>query len=439
MRDNRRWGYQLVAMAMCCSLLACNSSDRAGAGGGGQGGSAEVGGSGGRGAAGNSGAGGVAGAGTANGGGGGAGGRAGSGAGGRGGSGGWGASAGNGGGGAAGAAGAGGTPAVACPLCNVTTQSLPLSGAKHLVVDPQRKVLYVTTAADPMYADALLVIDPVSLAVLASVPLPTQPNVLGLSADGSRLWVGIDGAYAIRSVDLSTGTPVPGAQYLLPHASNGAINQTVGSLTLLAGGAGSLMLTLHSGSQFNGVLVLDEGVARAAQVYLPATRLAAGAGDTVFGFNDQSSSFEFFVFTVGAAGFTSKTYQNLVSGFNNQLVYSASDQRVYANSGSVVNVADPAMPVRTPGFTSFGPLALVSSTRHAVMLQLPAVGGNPATLALLDTGLFTTVSSAKVTAVTESTGWDVGVAGTDRVAFLVSDSINRLPVRLVVAKTGDLR
>ena len=81
----------------------------------------------------------------------------------------------------------------------------------------------------------------------------------------------------------------------------------------------------------------------------------------------------------------------------------------------------------------------MSGTRHAVMLQLPAVGGNPATLALLDTGLFTTVSSAKVTAVTESTGWDVGVAGTDRVAFLVSDSINRLPVRLVVAKTGDLR
>jgi hypothetical protein len=36
--------------------------------------------------------------------------------------------------------------------------------------------------------------------------------VLALSDDGSRLWVGVDGYYAIRKVELGSGAPVLGNQ-----------------------------------------------------------------------------------------------------------------------------------------------------------------------------------------------------------------------------------
>lgn len=330
------------------------------------------------------------------------------------------------------AGGAGG----ACPLCSVVVATLPLAGAQHMVVDPQRKLLYVTTGTDPNYPNALVVIDPAMMSVVKSVSLPTQPNVLGLSPDGSRLWLGIDGASAIQSVDLSTGTPVPGAQYVLPHAMYALANQTVGALTFLDGRAGSLMVTLYAGREFDGVVVLDEGIPRATPVYLAASRLAAGMGNIVYGYNDQSTGYDFYVFTVDASGFTSTTYQNLVSGFNSPLLYSARDLRVYAGSGSVVNVADPTMPIRTPGFRIFGSFALAPAAARAVMLQ-PASGG--ASLSLLDTSLFTAVSTAVMPAIPQQTLWDLGAVQSNLVAFLASDTIRNLPTELVVVKTGELR
>jgi hypothetical protein len=107
-------------------------------------------------------------------------------------------------------------------------------------------------------------------------------------------------------------------------------------------------------------------------------------------------------------------------------------------SGNVVNVTDPANPIRTPGFTTFGPLALLPGSLRALMLQGPPAGGG-VSLLLLDTSLFITRSSAVWPSVREETVWDLGVVGTDTVAFLASDSIQNLPVRLIVVKTALLQ
>ena len=196
-----------------------------------------------------------------------------------------------------------------------------------------------------------------------------RPERDGLSPDGSRLWVGVDGAFAIRSVDLSSGNPVAGAQYVLPHAINSYVNQTVGAMTFVGGSSTSLMVTLFANREFDGAVVLDDGVSRGTPAHVYATRIAAGPGNVVFGFDDQSSGFEFDVFTVTPSGFTSTIFNNVVSDFNNDLVYSAPDERVYANSGDVVNVSDPANPIRTPGFGTFGSLALVPGASRAPTLQ----------------------------------------------------------------------
>jgi len=209
-------------------------------------------------------------------------------------------------------------------------------------------------------------------------------------------------------------------------------------MTFVGGSATSLMLTLFANRAFDGLVVLDNGVPRGAAVYSSVSRLAAGMGDVVFGFNDTNTGFEFYVFTLNATGFSSTNYQNLVSGFNNDLIYSVSDRRIYAKSGDVVNVTDPAAPIRTPGFSTFGSMALLPGATRALMLQGPGANSS-VSLLLLDTSLFITRSSALWPSVTEATTWDLGVVGTDTVAFLVSDSLKNLPTRLIVVKTGVLQ
>ena len=344
--------------------------------------------------------------------------------------------AGLGGAGAGGGAGGGGA---GCPPCPDSPSSLPLAGAKHLLVDSFRRRLYVTVGGnDPTYPNSLLVVDPDTIAVTAAIPLGIEPNVMGLSPDGSRLWVGVDGAFVIRSVDLSSGSPVPGAQYVLPHATNSYVDQTVGAMTFVGGSSTSVMVTLFANREFDGAVVLDDGVPRGTPSHVPASRIAAGPGNVVFGFDDQSSGFEFYVFTLSPSGFTYTTFNNLVSDFNNDLVYSDADQRVYANSGDVVNVSDPVNPIRTPGFGTFGSLALLPGALRALMLQGPPAGGS-VSLLLLDTTLFVARSSATWPSVTEQTTWDLRLLGSDTVAFLASDTFRNLPTRLVVVKTALLQ
>ena len=450
-----------IAMSACL-LVACGSSGPSGTGAGG--------GSNGAGGAGAGGSGGRAGA-SALGGSGGASGRAGSGTAGNGGAAGGlaqgGASGGTAGqgmsgspGGAAGGAGAAsggaggrafggasgsgaggaGHGGVGCPPCPDSPRSLLLTGAKHVIADSFRHRLYVTVGAkDQTYPNSLVIVDPDTVAVTGAIPLGIDPNVMGLSPDGSRLWVGVDGAFAIRSVDLSSGTPVAGAQYVLPHAINSYVNQTVGAMTFVGGSSTSLMVTLFANREFDGAVVLDDGVSRGTPAHVYATRIAAGPGNVVFGFDDQSSGFEFYVFTVTPSGFTSTIFNNVVSDFNNDLVYSAADERLYANSGDVVNVSDPANPIRTPGFGTFGSLALVPGASRALMLQRPPAAGGGASLLLLDTTLFVARSSATWSSVPEQANWDLRLVGSDTVAFLASDTFGNLPTRLIVVKTALLQ
>ena len=108
--------------------------------------------------------------------------------------------------------------------------------------------------------------------------------------------------------------------------------------------------------------------------------------------------------------------------------------------GPVDPLADPANPIPTPGFSTWGSLALLPGSLQALMLQRPPFyppGG--VSMLLLDTKLFIPKSSAVWPSVPEGTTWDLGVVGSDTVAFLASDTTNNLPVRLIVVKTGVLQ
>lgn len=76
-----------------------------------------------------------------------------------------------------------------------------------LVYDPARGVLYASIpSSDPLYGNSVVLIDPVSGQVRDPIPLGSEPYTLALSDDQRFLYVGLNGAAAIRRIDLSSGT-----------------------------------------------------------------------------------------------------------------------------------------------------------------------------------------------------------------------------------------
>ncbi len=84
-------------------------------------------------------------------------------------------------------------------------QDFPI-GANSLIYEPYTRQLYAsissTASANP---NSLLIIDPEKEKIGAAIPVGTGPNHMGLAADGSYLYVGLDGASAVQQVAIPSG------------------------------------------------------------------------------------------------------------------------------------------------------------------------------------------------------------------------------------------
>jgi hypothetical protein len=127
------------------------------------------------------------------------------------------------------------------------------------------------------------------------------------------------------------------------------------------------------------VAVLDDGVVRPtiANGTLSISELAAGTSGTLFGFNAISSAFTFASYAISASGVTLLSSQEgLMGAFYDGIHYYQG--RVYADTGEVIDVADPTNPVRAGKFDFSG---LVTPRSPSRMLML--TNGPPSFLQLL--------------------------------------------------------
>jgi hypothetical protein len=451
-----------LILAAAVAALSCSSGSSPGGTGGGAGALAGHAGQGGQagtfaagGRAGQGGAGGAAGAAAAAGGGsGGTAGGAGSGGGGAAGAGLGGAAGGAGSGGAAGAggaaggaagsagsggmAGAGGTAGGGGDACTAQLVPVPVDctgctmvrldiQAQQLVADPQRGRLYLTVGgAAPACPNRLVILDATTLAPLDALSIGSNPNVMALSDDASTLWVGIDGALAIRKLTLTSNPVAQGPLVAVPHEAGAfATPTTAGAIAVLPGAPTSIALeTATNGS--TGTYLLDDGVPRSLSTQgnpFQATVLAAGPAGYLFGYDGASTGYEFFTYTVISTGIGQGDVQGLASGFGQTLVYD--QNRVYVSSGDVIDVSTPTFPKHT-GMVPAGPLVVRDASRLLVVQASFETGPPPpgqillidkATLKQVDS--FTLPSGALVPPRSELSGTISFVyAGGSRVAIL---------------------
>lgn len=338
---------------------------------------------------------------------------------------------GSGGGGAGGAGGEGGLGAggsAASELIEVGVE------ARHVIADRARGVFYATVGGDAAaHANSLVVVDAASARVIDSVFVGSQPLTMAISDDSSTLWVSLQGSYEIRRVDLTSGSPVPGEQYALPAGDWGDLGHA-GPMVVLPGTTDSVALSLHRegvSPSYAGSVVVDRGVARPDQTsgHTGASRLTGGPAGWVFGFNNLHTGFGFYPLEVTETGLASTEHEDLISGFTTDIVYA--DGRVYATSGEVVNVSNPASPRKAGEFSFGGAILPLAPAPRLLMLSVDF--SDPAALRLLDTETFAQIDAVTYPDLDIEEAFDLVSPDGESLAFIGSDSFGDSPRLFVLA------
>lgn len=134
-----------------------------------------------------------------------------------------------------------------------------------MALNPVNGLLYVSVpgSAGPPYGDSIVAVDPASGALGTPIYVGSEPDKLAISSDGTTAWVGLDGASAIREVNLATGTA--GMQFSL--ADNTGVYDyppVAHAIAVLPGMDNSIVasVTTNNGLYEDLLTIYDSGVPR---------------------------------------------------------------------------------------------------------------------------------------------------------------------------------
>lgn len=138
--------------------------------------------------------------------------------------------------------------------------------ANDLVYDPAAKRIYASVPSRAgAIGNSVVAIDPMTGRVGPALFVGGEPSRLALSDDGRSLWVALDGAAAVRQVDLAERRA--GLQFSLPPGAFG--QPRVGDMEVVPGSPRSVAISLyHPGISpgFAGLAIYDNGVPRPRQI-----------------------------------------------------------------------------------------------------------------------------------------------------------------------------
>ena len=183
---------------------------------------------------------------------------------------------------------AAGTAAAAAAL---EIREMPFK-ANDVVYDKVGGKLYVSVPGNSTaYPNSIVVINPSTGAVEASVWVGSEPNVLALSDDGQYLYVGLDGAGAVRRMHVPTLTP--GLQFSVPGGSLSEVNCAL-DIAVMPGSPQTVAVVRRplNSSGSHGIAIYDDGVQRpdaTTEWYGPRTIAFGADGTRLYGGDGYSA------------------------------------------------------------------------------------------------------------------------------------------------------
>ena len=256
------------------------------------------------------------------------------------------------------------------------TAYVPIAN-NSMVYNPANGLFYlsVPSSAGAPYGNSIVSIDPLTGALGTPIPVGAEPDQLAITADGRYLWVALDGASAVRKLDLQTGVPGPPFT-TVPELSGFA----AAVLAPLPNEPDSVVVATMAGNTGQALAIYDSGVIRGTPVeatfftYNPWGLAVDGSKNEIYAAgSEQGTSQSYATYTYDTSGLSQKF---LVSYNNNQ--YAAQNDNeievvngsLYTDFGQVYNAEDATL---LGSFYSSGSMLAQGSTTVDTTLGLAFV------------------------------------------------------------------
>ena len=239
-----------------------------------------------------------------------------------------------------------------------------------MIYNPHDGMLYASVPgyAGPGLGNSVVAIDPNTGAITRNIPVGSEPNKLTISDDGTEMYVGLDGAAAVRQVNLSTGTA--GSQFSLGGGTGIYDNPFTAAAVASLPGEPNSVAVLDSTAT---VSVYDSGTARTNTAMLDGY-FNQNTGSLSFGpsaatlyatrFNDGGSNLA--QLTIDPTGVTGTTYFPVPLYVFGTVQFDAGS--LYLSNGAVLSAANGASLGQfyvTPTTFAAGPIVSDSSLQRA--------------------------------------------------------------------------
>lgn len=307
---------------------------------------------------------------------------------------------------------------------NLTVNPLPAGEfivnqtANDIVWDPQHKLIYASVPGSAAQnANSVVAIDPATGLVTKSVYAGSEPDLLAISDDGQFLYVALDGSSNVQRFVLPAMTP--DILVSLGGSTFYGLNTAI-ALEVAPAAPHTWMVSIGnpgtSPEAIVGVSVYDDDVARPTSAgrytthpsvpdLLLGTVVWGNDTSVIYGANNESTGFDFYVLPVTSAGIPGATivdYPSAVGGFGGRIHFDKTTNYIYADNGPVLN---PSTGHSVGTFSTSGVMVPDGSIGKAFFMP-PLYGSNAAlgTITSYDINHFTPINSILFPNVTGATG-----------------------------------
>ena len=274
---------------------------------------------------------------------------------------------------------------------------LPLA-ARDIVYDSITQKVYASVPGNAgSFGNSLVPIDPMTGTMSTPIFLGSEPGRLAISGNNQYIYAALNGNGGVRRFDL--GSQTAGLEFSLGVGPFGG-RFYVDDMGVVPGDANAVAISrrnLNTSPRFEGVAIYDTGIPRPTIITnnnLTEVIEFAPWPSTLYGYNNESTGFDYRKMLVNAAGVSIVTNPTSgLGGFNLDLKYD--NGRIYASNGRVIN-AESGATVGT--FSGASSLAFVPDGSVKRTYFVAGTGG-PTTLQAFDQNTFSVVGVLGISSV----------------------------------------
>ena len=213
--------------------------------------------------------------------------------------------------------------------------------ANDIAYSTQTQMLYATvpSSAGAMFGNRIIEISPGDAHIVGSVFAGSEPVPVATSPDAPMAYAGLDGAAAVRPVDLTTLTA--GTQFSLgSSAIFGPLYAA--DISVMPGSPNTIAVSRRDegfSPSYQGVAIFDDGVMRpnVDTSFTGGNSIAFGSdSSTLYGYDNEVSDFNLCRYNIDVSGVAGQTcVSNVISGYGVSIRFD--NGTIFATSGAAVD------------------------------------------------------------------------------------------------------